>query len=412
VAVAAFFAVGAPARGDAGKVVGVSPDNACAVRDGHVNCWGASDCRTRRARGTPKGVYDYRCSVSRVGSLPNLGQLGSREHGRRVTVVRVRRLSNAVAVTAGMEHTCALTAAGTVKCWGRGVHGELGDGRRANSVRPVQVQGIANVRDVSAGGGFTCAVQGTGSVWCWGRDDLGELGDGGTRRSAVPVQVSGIDDAVEVSAAASYACAVRSDGSVACWGGAWYGELGDGRSGKNVHRAPIAVPNVTGARRVATEISVEGHACAVTTSGAVECWGANGQWQLGLSDGDGGAHLATTVPGVDHVTDVAVAEGATCAVRESGRVVCWGNLSDRFIAPRPSFKPVTLPRISDAVSIAGSTYNFCIARASGKLACIGRPDAGALGHQARCRPSGRRAIGGLLCSGVGDGARPARSSSG
>jgi alpha-tubulin suppressor-like RCC1 family protein len=47
------------------------------------------------------------------------GQLGDNSNTRRLTPVDVTGLSSGVLVmAAGMWHTCALTTAGGVKCWG------------------------------------------------------------------------------------------------------------------------------------------------------------------------------------------------------------------------------------------------------------------------------------------------------
>ena len=141
----------------------------------------------------------------------------------------VSGISTATAVTAGIDHTCALLVDNSVKCWGSNGSGQLGDGTTSRRLTPVSVSGISTATAVTAGIFHTCALLADNSVKCWGENGLGQLGDGTSTDNLTAVSVSGISTATAVTAARYFhTCALLADNSVKCWGRNMDGQLGDG----------------------------------------------------------------------------------------------------------------------------------------------------------------------------------------
>ena len=107
-------------------------------------------------------------------------------------------LTGVTQVAAGTLHTCALTNAGSVVCWGSSLYDQIGAaGSRSNpwsNPTPVGISGLGAVRSIGAGAYHTCAALRDGSAQCWGFNSLGQLGHGDRSNRTAPRRVDGLKD--------------------------------------------------------------------------------------------------------------------------------------------------------------------------------------------------------------------------
>lgn len=265
---------------------------------------------------TALGAGRYQtCAVASGGTLwcwgsNGFGQLGDGTNTGRTTPVAVVDglsvpVTGAVAVTSGERHSCALMGDQTVWCWGRNDYGQLGEGGTATSYStPRQVSSLTGVVKVAAGGLQTCAVLAAGGVRCWGDDAWGQLGNNSYVPASTPVAVWGITSATTLSVGEYHVCAVLADETVSCWGRNDDGEYGNGTT--KTSRVPVAI----GADDLIVAVSAGlAHTCGLAAGGRVECWGANGSGQLGDGQVLGRLIPAPSV-GVGAYASATLAEGA------------------------------------------------------------------------------------------------------
>src|SRR5271168_1233781 len=289
--------------------------------------------------------------------------------------------TTATAISAGYVHTCALTSAGAVKCWGDNELGELGDGTETSTTTPVDVIGLSSgVAAISAGGCHTCALTSAGAVKCWGNDAQGELGDGTTTNTTTPVDVIGLSSGVTaISVGCEDACALTSAGAVKCWGYNVYGQLGDGTTTNSSE--PVDVSGLSSG--VAAISAGFFHTCARTSAGAVKCWG----WGDSGALGDGTTANQTTpvaVSGLSSgVTAISAGQGHTCALTSAGAVKCWGaNLEGQLGDGTTTIKlePVAVSGMSSGIAaISAGGFHTCALTSAGAVKCWGYNKEGQIG---------------------------------
>lgn len=329
-------------------------------------------------------------------------------------------------VAAGASTACVVTGGGRVYCWGEGSAGQLGvdpttlpscDARRCTA-KPLLVPALDGVRSVAVGADTACAAGRTGALACWGADDEHQLGsnpapettcaavDRPCRFAPEPLvdAQAGPGDAAALSVSGRTACAALGTSQVvSCWGSNTTHMLGPKAVSSTIDSdpSPYAVGwfDVYGNSYTTDTVSLnlcspgDGRAChgCLVSSGALACWGADVNGELGHapgSDTDCDAQCNATptyVTDVYEVVSVASGDGASCAVRSTdGHVFCWGNAANGQMGVRDAGPSAYAWEAKDldplrAVAIDGRARTFCALTASGDVFCWGRATDGEVG---------------------------------
>ena len=341
------------------------PEHSCALHeDGTVSCWGNN----------------------------GVGQLGNGQSGDSAVSsvpVRVAGITDATAIAAGAEHSCALREDGTISCWGANWYGQLGNGQsreNAMSSVPVQVKDITDATAITAGYKHSCALREGGTISCWGSNYYGKLGNGQSEEdamSSVPVQVADITDATAIAAGENHSCALHQDGTMSCWGRNGSGELGNGQSRENANSSvPVQVAGITNAKA----ISASSGSCALREGGTISCWGGSKLGAQGGEQNGEDADSSETVQVTDITDATAVTTGGihSCALHHDGRISCWGYRENgRLGDGKGGFEvsgPVEVIGITDATAVDAGGLHSCALHQTGTISCWGRNNDGQLGN--------------------------------
>ncbi len=271
--------------------VHISSNTGCAVKDdGSVYCWG-----------------DY----------PPLDGLWDRRGGRSYlssqTPVKLEGIEDAVNVYVSGEEACAVTERGGLTCWDwwRGVP----------EVREKFESGVASVV-VRAQGASGCVVTTQNSVRCWGARLASSVGVDTDAPTYDPTayDVPGFDsDIASIDVWEEMLCGVTTDGALKCVG---KGYFGDGEEAR-LQETPFEVTELGApVNQVVLGIS---HACALTVSGGVKCWGWNNLGQLGNGTGEDSLYPDDVSGLSSGVRQLSTSTYKVCALHDERGIVCWGE---------------------------------------------------------------------------------------
>ena len=323
-----------------------------------------------------------------LGTAGQLGNSGTASSTVPVAVNASGLLAGrtVTALSAGVYHTLALCADGTVFAWGFNNYGQLGNSSYANSATPVAVNAGGalfgrTVIAVAAGQTHSLALCSDGTVAAWGFNGSGQLGSGSAATSSsVPVAVStgGVLSgkiAVAITAGQNHSLALCSDSTLAAWGSNSDGQLGNGSTAGSSVPVAVGTAGTPLAGKTITGIAAGNfHSLAACADGTLAAWGSNGSAQLG--DGTAASSsvpVAVSTAGTPLAGRIvsALAAGAShsLALCSDGTLAAWGGngagqLGDGSNTPRPV--PVAV-RIS-GTPFAGRTVTALAAGANHSMA--------------------------------------------
>jgi alpha-tubulin suppressor-like RCC1 family protein len=273
--------------------------------------------------------FSSACAITSGGGVMCWGENGAGQLGNGTTTdsavpVPVTGLSSGVtSVSIGAGTACAVKAGGAVVCWGNNQDGLLGDNSGVSSSVPVQVVGLtAGASAASVGSLSVCAIASGGTVECWGNNTGGQLGNGTTTNSPVPVQVVGLSGVTAVSVGSAVACAIAPGGDARCWGSGASGALGNNSTVDS--SVPVQVVGLTSGVSSISAGVVGSSACAVAAGGRAVCWGANASGGLGNNSTVDSSVPVQVVGLTSGVSAVTAGLEAACALTTTGAIECWG----------------------------------------------------------------------------------------
>jgi alpha-tubulin suppressor-like RCC1 family protein len=253
------------------------------------------------------------------------------------------------------------------------------DGGLASAVKAADFEVVTGVpgQEVEAGSAHSVAVRDDGTVWAWGLNSSGQLGDGTSTLRPQPVQVAGVSGGVltgikAVAAGGNHSLALSTTGVVYAWGANGNGQLGDGTTTNR--NTPVETQGLSHAVAVAAGST---HSLAIDDQGRLWAWGYNAHGELGQGTASGTAQTtpvqvkdpsgATVLAGV-----VAAGAGAyhSLAVTSDGRVWAWGwnyynQLGDGTTTQRTL--PVAVPGLTGVSEVFGGDSHSLALRADGTV---------------------------------------------
>jgi alpha-tubulin suppressor-like RCC1 family protein len=219
-------------------------------------------------------------------------------------------------ISAGNNHTLALTSEGTVYAWGNNGLGQAGLPDYIDHPLPAAVTLPGKAKAISAGYYHSLALMEDGTVYAWGNNSFGQCANGTISTLNTPAPIPALSNIVAISTGSNHSLALGSDGSVYAWGSNISGETLNGTPG--IDNLTPRKMNVTGAIGLGCTAN---SSFALLADGSITGWGSNMKGELGTAPG---ATFVTNIGGLAGIKQISGGYNHVLALQANGTVIGWG----------------------------------------------------------------------------------------
>ncbi|MCP4351533.1 MAG: hypothetical protein GY795_39205 [Desulfobacterales bacterium] len=294
-------------------------------------------------------------------------------------------------IATGYYHTCILKANGKIECWGddsakylkdfyknhpdfRAEKIIAGDGytcaagmeQSANKGKSILCWGtnkyiVSNVpeeqwndiREIYEGESHVCALvakdAGT-DIYCWGDNFYKQIDEHKDDNKPIYLTLKSVKD---MALGARHSCIADNNGKVKCWGEDIHEKTTPDERiiPKNKHADKKKQSEYSEHDKVLKIVAGSGHTCALLETGEILCWGKRGSGEN------------YTFPQIKNAKDIDAKDTTTCVLTQFDTVKCDNEINDP-------------PPLIQAKKIAVGVNHICVIKKNGSVFCWGRNDEG------------------------------------
>jgi alpha-tubulin suppressor-like RCC1 family protein len=318
------------------------------------------------------------------------GQLGDGTQTSRTGPVAVKGGLTFLRVSAGDAHTCGITSDNKAYCWGSNDDGRLGNGSTDIVLRltPIKVAGTRTWRQVSAGYDHTCAVTTTDEPFCWGSNVEGQGGSDGSFHAS-PARVLGGLLFRQIIAGAYHTCGATTSSVGYCWGADALGNATVLHSNRptrvsgGLHFKTVVAGS--GLILIPSEEHEQFYSCGISTDDLAYCWGDGSTGVFGAGTSISFSRTPVAVSGGHQFKGINLGNIHVCGVTFTNTVFCWGTNQHGQIGDGSTvltrWVPVRVFGDTDYKSVTTNVYSehSCAVTAGSKAHCWGWNSSGQVG---------------------------------